>query len=131
MSKKMIMVNAHRIAKRIVKAYEDYAIALKFALKYVWNMVKKYNKKRFGKMAMFNAEYNLTTSNHDKEVWHSVDGVPNWFIEENLDQQEAFAVENYHYGSAVVRETEKAQWVEFDTDFGSIRLWVPKSILVA
>lgn len=125
------MVNAHRIVKRIVGKYEDYTIALKYALKYVWNMVKKYNKKRFGETAIFNAEYNLTTSNHDKALWNSVDGVPNWFIEKNLNQQEAFAVESYNCDSEVVRKTEKAQWVEFGTEFGNIRLWVPKSITVA
>lgn len=64
MSKKMIMVNAHRIAREIVNEYEDYAIALKFALEYVWHMVKKFNKKRFGAMALLNARYNLTVSKH-------------------------------------------------------------------
>jgi hypothetical protein len=131
MSKKMIMVNAHRIAKKIAGAYEDYFIAFKFALKYVWNSVKKYNKKRFGQTAIYNAVYNLTTSYHQKELFHSVNGVPTWFIEENLNQQEAYAVENCSCGSCVVRETQKAEWVEFDTDFGGVRLWVPKSIMIA
>lgn len=40
MSKKQIMKQAHKIAKKIVKAVGNYMVALKLALKKIWAMAK-------------------------------------------------------------------------------------------
>jgi S-adenosylmethionine hydrolase len=37
----------------------------------------------------------------------------------------------YATSMSVERETLKAELVSFDTDFGNITTWVPKSVLVA
>lgn len=49
----------------------------------------------------------------------------------NLRQDEADAVIGHTASISIVRETEKAQLIRFDTDFGGIEMWTPKSVLVA
>lgn len=128
MTKKTLMKTAHRIAKEIVNFVGDYQIALSFAMKYVWNAAK-HGKKRFGDLAMINAIVKLTTPK--KTAKESVDGVPAWIIRKNLDQNEAYAVLNECEGSSVIRETEKAILVKFQTPYGNVEMWSPKSVLVA
>lgn len=59
MSRKMMFVNAHRIAKQIVDSADGYAIAFEFALKFVWGKVKA-GMKRMSQSAQRNAVYTLT-----------------------------------------------------------------------
>lgn len=128
MTKKTLMRTAHKIASMIVDSVEDYMVALKLALKYVWRMVKKYNKKRFGAVALYNAEAILTTPRFFVEDKKYIDGVPTWLINENLSQQESYAVRNECDGIDIKRETEKAVLVDFATPYGSVSMWAPKSV---
>lgn len=128
MTKKTLMKIAHRIAKEIVYKVGDYQIALSMAMKYVWN-ANKCGKKRFGEMAMLNAVVKLTTrkvSNSD-----CVGNIPAWIIRKNLDQNEAYAVLNECDGVQTIRETEKAVLVRFNTSYGYVEMWSPKSVLAA
>lgn len=126
MKKTVMMRTAHRLARVIVAKTGNYQIALSFALKYVWKRAKA-GKKVFGRNAMYFAIENLTTSPAPKNVF----GVPAWIIEKNLSQDEAYAVLNETNSTAVVRETEKAELVKFDTEYGYVQMWTPKSVLVA
>lgn len=128
MKKAMLMKSAHRIAKEINWKVGNYSIALSIALKEVWRQVKQYDKKRFGEIAIISAAQRLTTP---KVQNTNVYGVPAWIIRKNLSQEEAYAVMNQSNSMNVVRETEKAEYVEFDTDFGTVQMWTPKSVLVA
>lgn len=129
MKKATLMKSAHRLAHEIVGDYGDYQIALSFALKEVWRQVKLYDKKRFGNVAIITAAQRLTTYKFKKHT--DIFGVPEWIICKNLSQEEAYAVLNECNFMLVNRETEKAELVAFDTDFGTITMWTPKSVLVA
>lgn len=63
MSKKQIMKQAHKIAKKIVKEVGNYMVALKLALRKIWAMVKA-GRKRMSDSAFKGAVYELT---HKKE----------------------------------------------------------------
>lgn len=129
MKKATLMKSAHRLAHEIVADYGNYSIALSFALKEVWRQVKLYDKKRFGDVAIITAAQRLTTVKKAKR--NDIFGVPTWIIEKNLNVNESYAVLNQCNSKSLVRETEKAELVSFDTDFGTIEMWTPKSILVA
>lgn len=122
------MRSAHKIAKEIVDECGDYQIALSFALKEVWRQVKTYDKKRFGDVAIMSAAFKLMTPKQDKN--RNYFGVPDWILSENLNNEEYSAMQ-YATSMSVERETLKAELVSFDTDFGNITTWVPKSVLVA
>lgn len=130
MSRKMIMVNAHHIAKITNRSIKCYAIAYKVALKYVWNSVKKYNKASFGDIALDNActkiEDGYSLFGHQDRYF---DGIPEWILRKNLEQFEYQAIVSNFCGARVVRETEKAIDFDIDTDFGGIYIWVPKSVM--
>lgn len=54
--------------------------------------------------------------------------IPYWFIAKNLTRAQANAI----IGETMVveRETEKAVLVKWNTDYGFVTLWTPKSIIV-
>ena len=126
MKKATLMKSAHRLAKEIAPEFGNYSIALSFALKEVWRQVKLYDKKRFGEVAIISAAARLTTPKKADNVF----GVPTWILRENLDQDELYAVSLANQ-MEVRRETAKAELVAFDTDYGFVTVWVPKSVLVA
>lgn len=132
MKKAHLMKKAHEIAKGIVNIVGDYTIALSMSLKEVWRLIKKYNKKRMGQDATQNAIIRLTTTKEEKRVAQFVHGlIPYWIINKNLSNEEAFAVMNYTQSCdvAISRETEKAVLFGFITDFGTVKMWCPKSVL--
>lgn len=135
MTKKNIMRYAHQLAKKLVEKTENYQIALSMALKEIWRQVKTYNKKRFTKYSIATAYDRIGNSNYHKmissNISNDVYGVPSWIIEKNLNNNEAYAVLNECDAMTVVRETEKAQLVEFVTNHGKISMWTPKSVLAA
>lgn len=128
MTKKNMMKHAHQLAKMLVEKTGDYQIALSFALKEIWRQVKKYNKKRFTKYSIATA-YDLHRDKFTAQA--DVFGVPAWIIEKNLSRDEAYAVLNEVRSMEVVRETAKAQLVKFNTNYGNVTMWTPKSVLVA
>ncbi|MEK0384972.1 hypothetical protein [Lacticaseibacillus paracasei] len=129
MTKHNMMKAAHAIAREIVNEVGDYQIALSIALKEVWRQAKMYGKKRFGDVSVLTASQRLVTLKKDRNA--NIYGVPAWIIKKNLSQDEVSAVLTCTAGISIVRETEKAQLVRFDTDFGKIEMWTPKSVLVA
>ncbi|GAX05377.1 hypothetical protein IWT25_00681 [Secundilactobacillus pentosiphilus] len=129
MKKSQMFKAAHEIAHEIVGATDNYQIAFSFALKEVWRQVKTYNKKRFGDAAIVNAGIRLVTTPEMKRQNEYVEGVPTWIIRKNLNEQEAFAVCNTTNSFDIVRETEKAELVSFNTDYGYVEMWTPKSVL--
>lgn len=130
MSKKMIMKNAHRIARSINYSVGCYAIAYKVALKYVWNSVKTYDKRSFGDIAFDNAvakiEQGISLFGHANEYY---DGIPEWILRKNLDGYDYEAVTGHFNRTETVRETEKAIDFKIVTDFGDVYVWVPKSVI--
>lgn len=130
MTKRNMMRYAHELAKLLVAHTGDYQIALSFALKEVWRQVKLYDKKRFTKNSIMSAYARLRQPRRNNNT-QNVFGVPAWLIRNNLTNAEAYAVLNECYSMKVVRETEKAQLVEFSTNYGKIKMWTPKSVLVA
>jgi len=135
MTKKNMMRYAHQLAKKLVKETENYQIALSFALKEIWRQVKLYNKKRFTKYSIATAFDRIGNPNYrkmfDSNTNSDVYGVPAWIIKNNLNNDESYAVLNECDSMSVVRETEKAQLVEFVTNYGKVTMWTPKSVLVA
>lgn len=130
MSKKMIMKNAHRIARSINTSIGCYAISYKVALKYVWKSVKTYNKRSFGDMAFDNAVAKIeqATSLFNDEGRY-FDGIPAWILRKNLNGYDYDAVLSNFLRTEVIRETEKAIDFRIVTELGSTFCWVPKSII--
>jgi len=132
MSKRMIFVNAHRIAKLIVSEVGNYMIAFKLALKNVWHAIKTWNKKRFTKDSLRSAAEYLTTSNtvrrNMKIATSYYEGIPLWVMQKNLTASEYEAINCDGASPVINKETEKAIDFEFDTDFGVIYMWCPKSV---
>lgn len=123
------MKSAHLLAKNIVDFVGDYKIALKIAMKKLWDALKK-GKKRFGKnwadnVAMFMEFARIRKIEGEQNFF----GIPGWVINKNLNSQESVSVKGAD-SCKVERETEKAILVSFDTDFGRVFLWSPKSVIV-
>lgn len=135
MTRKNMMRYAHQLAKKLVEVTKNYQIALSFALKEIWRQVKLYDKKRFTQNSIATAYDRIGNPNYRKmfenNTNNDVHGVPAWIINKNLNSNEAYAVLNECDGMSVLRETEKAQLVEFVTNYGEITMWTPKSVLVA
>lgn len=133
MTKKNMMRYAHKLAKKLVEKTEDYQMALSLALKEIWRQVKLYDKKRFTKYSLATAFLRLTEPQFSfkEEAASDVFGVPAWIINKNLSSDQSYAVLNECDNMSVVRETEKAQLVEFSTNYGNVEMWTPKSVLVA
>jgi hypothetical protein len=131
MSKKNLMKQAHKLAKKIVEKVGDYIIALKLALKKVWTMAKA-GRKKMSDTAFKSALYELTHQkkeyNGPEFFWLGSKGIPVWLMEKNLDQAELQGAQ-LAYNIGVERETEKALLLCFETDFGNITMWAPKSVV--
>lgn len=131
MSKKNLMKQAHKLAKKIVEKVGDYMIALKLALKKIWVMVKA-GRKKMSDTAFKSAVYELTYQKKDYNgpefFWLGSKGIPVWLMEKNLDQTELWGAQ-LAYNIGVERETEKALLLCFETDFGNITMWTPKSVV--
>lgn len=129
MSKKQIMKQAHKIAKKNVKAVGNYMVALKLALKKIWAMAKA-GRKRMSDSAFKGAVYELTHKEYNgpEFFWIGRQGVPIWLMEKNLDQAELQGAQ-LAYNIGVERETEKALLLCFETDFGNIKMWAPKLVV--
>lgn len=131
MSRRNLMKQAHKLAKKIVEKVGDYMIALKLALKKIWAMAKT-GRKKMSDSAFKNALYELT---HEKKeyngpefLWVGRQGIPLWLMEKNLDQAEMQGA-MLAYNMYAKRETEKAALIVFETDFGNITMWSPKSVI--
>lgn len=125
MRQQKVMEVSHKVAKELVKKTGNYMIALKFAMKYVWGMVRK-GKMRIGAKTIQRIIATLSAP----RVEANIDGVPMWIIEKNLQSEEVLAIVCGHPTTKVLKETEKAVNVMFTTDFGNIFMWCPKSVLV-
>lgn len=131
MSKKQIMKQAHKIAKKIVKEVGNYMVALKLALRKIWAMVKA-GRKRMSDSAFKGAVYELTHKKREYNglefFWLGSKGIPVWLMDNNLDQTELWGAQ-LAYNMYAERETEKAALIVFETDFGNIKMWAPKSVI--
>lgn len=129
MSTKSLMKQAHKLAKEIVEKVGDYMIALKLALKKIWAMVKA-GRKRMSDSAFKSAVYELTHKQYNgpEFFWLGSKGLPLWLMEKNLDQTELWGAQ-LAYNMYAKRETEKAVLIVFETDFGNITMWAPKSVI--
>ena len=54
--------------------------------------------------------------------------IKNWFVEKNFSSQELLAITGCE--PSVERETDKALLLSWDTDYGKISRWVPKSCIL-
>lgn len=55
--------------------------------------------------------------------------IPAWIIKKNLSFEERYAVLNECNSIEVKHQTEKAALLKFDTDYGNIKMWCPKSVI--
>ena len=80
--------------------------------------------------AFNHAIYELTHKPYEgpKFFWSGKQGVPEWLMKKNLSQAE-YDGAHQAYGVYASRETAKAVLVNFDTDFGKITMWAPKSVV--
>lgn len=123
--RKNLMKKAHEVAKKINSKVGNYQIALSLALKDLWKIKKTYHKKVLNVYTVESAVKFLTGKSTPKNTF----GVPQWFINKNLPLEEQAALAEA-YGAFTKRETAKAELINFDTPYGYINVWVPKSILV-
>ena|SRR5699024_12130256 len=130
MTKRNMMRYAHQLAKLLVERTEDYPMALSIALKEIWRQVNLYDKKRFTKYSIATAYARLVQPEVESNN-NDVHGVPAWIIKKNLNNEQAYAVLNECEKMSVVRETEKAKLVKFNTQYGNIEMWTPKSVMAA
>ena len=122
---KNLFNKAHQLAKAINNKVGNYHIAFSIALKNLWSLKKKFNKKVITWRQVLKASVYLTTPKAVKNIC----GVPAWFINKNLQEEERYAITEA-YGANIKRETAKAVLISFDTPYGYINLWTPKSIIV-
>lgn len=129
MTKKALMTAAHKLAQKLVVKTDNYMIALKFALKQIWAMAKA-GRKRMSESAFNHAIYELTHKPYNGPAffWSGKQGVPEWLMKKNLSQAE-YDGAHQAYSVYASRKTAKAVLVNFDTDFGKITMWAPKSVV--
>lgn len=129
MTKKQMMIQAHKMAKKLIEKTDNYMIALKFALKQIWAMAKA-GRKRMSESAFKGAIYDLTHKPYNGPAffWFGKMGIPEWLMAKNLNQSENQGA-HLAYSVYASRETAKAVLVNFDTDFGKITMWAPKSVV--
>lgn len=58
-----------------------------------------------------------------------VSDIPAWIIKKNLSFDEQYVVLNECNSVEVAYQTEKAVLVKFDTDYGIVKMWCPKSVI--
>lgn len=136
-SKKRLMKNAHKIAKEIVNLVGDYSIAMSFALKFVY----KYNKivkKLIAEKGISGYFYPaIETAARNEFKPESVAGVPAWAIEKDFSGASVQDILFFTIDSQIIKETEKAVQISFDTKnpkenfIDHHKTWVAKSILAA
>lgn len=125
MKKSEMFRAAHKLAKNIVGKTENYHLAMSYALRLIWQMAKDY-RVRVTDNNIRRMTYYLTHKPYTGPKYK--DGVPDWIIDNNFSEQEKQAVWNYSFNSRIKRETEKAVLIQFDTDFGCLFTWCPKSV---
>ena len=54
--------------------------------------------------------------------------VKKWFLDKNFSRNEAYAITTCRTAE-IVKETEKAALIRFDTDSGTIQSWIPKAAM--
>jgi len=134
MEKANIMKTAHKIAKAFLLRVKDYSIALSFALKLVWSdLTKVWTPKAIQDFLddcreTFNA--GIDRSNNVETVDGDFENaeIPAWLISKNLTFEQQSAVKE-SYSRTIKRETAKAVLFAFDTVYGIVELWTPKSVL--
>ncbi|WP_278390557.1 hypothetical protein [Lactobacillus acetotolerans] len=128
MKKSLMFKKTHVIAKQINSKVGNYSISFSIALKRVWKMVKD-GRKRITKANISYIVYKLTTKPKKPYTGPKyIDGVPDWIISENFSEQEEQAIWNYTDNTRINRETEKAVLIQFNTAFGCLFTWCPKSV---
>ncbi|GAX04050.1 hypothetical protein IWT140_01687 [Secundilactobacillus pentosiphilus] len=137
MKKSLMFKLAHIVARSIVAEVGDYQIAFSLALKDIWGTVKN-TEKQFDEETVVAGLENIL---HDAQIKEGqakkgyTFGVPNWVIMKSFDgahgDLRASFIFNGTYEIKVVRETEKAEQINFVTKSGDIKVWCPKSVLAA
>ena len=121
MNKSEIFKKAHSLAKNPLQALanKSYKERLSFGLKRAYAIAKAEIVK-----ASKVAKTTLTSTSQ-------IATVAEWIVKKNLTCSESTVVINYCDCQGVVeRETEKAVLVRFDSKFGFVKSWFPKSTLV-
>lgn len=92
-------------------------------------MVKE-GRKKMTAGAFKNALYTLTHKEYNgpEFLWINGKGIPLWLMMKNLSQME-YQGAKLAYDMYAKRETEKAVLIHFDTDYGFIEMWAPKSVV--
>lgn len=55
--------------------------------------------------------------------------IPEWIINKSLDSNQIYAIRAEGESADLIRETEKAVLVSWWTEFGTVQMWCPKSVL--
>jgi hypothetical protein len=54
--------------------------------------------------------------------------IKEWFLVKNYSQNERYAISVAH--ATIEKESEKAIFVKFESEFGNIKSWIPKSCIM-
>lgn len=133
-----LMRDAHKVAKVIVNLVGNYSIAMSFALKFVnaYNKNVKELKANHDAVKLFEMK-RVEAAARDEFMPESVAGVPAWAIKKDFLNASATDILFFTVDSKVIKETEKAVQINFDTKnpkediIDHHQTWVAKSILVA
>lgn len=134
MEKANIMKTAHEIAKAILVRVKEYSIALSFALKLVWSDLSKVWTPKAIQDFLDSCRETFNAGIDRSNNVETVDGdfenaeIPAWIISKNLTFEQQSAVKE-SYSRTIKRETAKAVLFAFDTAYGIVELWTPKSVL--
>lgn len=137
MSKKEVMVNAHRVAKMIVDGTGDYQIALSFGLKIAWKYAKTLSnlEKKHDRVGLFELK-SIEGFAKDELEPEFVAGVPAWAIKKDFLKCSVEDILFRTISTKVIKETAKAVQIEFvvkdENGFDDQhKTWVAKSIMAA
>lgn len=118
MNKSEIFKKAHSLAKNPVQALasKSYKERLSFGLKRAYAIAKA---------EIVKASKTVATATNQ------VVTVAEWIVKKNLTGSESMVVIDYcDCQGTVERETEKAVFVRFNSKFGFVKSWFPKTTLV-
>lgn len=118
-----IMKRAHENARSYTTG--SYKERLSRGLKAAWALYKANGNVGVAADYEGKQDTKATITNSDSRKAEII--VAKWFLNKNYSQNERYAIDTARY-AVIEKETEKAVYVRFETENGSIKGWFPKSV---
>lgn len=119
-----VMKRAHENAREFRSTCASYKEALAKGLRSAWALFKANGIVKTAETVAKAAATVVAAG--AREVAEVV--VKSWFLNKNYSQNERYAISTANR-TFIEKETEKAVFVKFDTDHGTIKGWFPKSVV--